>query len=423
MKKFISLLMLIGLFPALCLGNEPTILSWTDCLKETVKNNPDLIVAEKSLEQTRAAKDITASGLYPQIDASASASRTKNKSSNASTIGNSFGYGASARQLIFDGFKTINNVNAAKQNILAAKQTYRFASVDIRLNLKQAYINLMRAQEMIKVDEEIVQIRKGSLDLVTLQYESGLEHQGALLTAQASMAQAEASLHAAERDLELAQRQLNRQIGRKEFTFIAVNANFKLAEPTAQKPDFDAIIKNHPSVLQAIARHNAAQYNLKSAYANFLPSISAQADAGKSGAKWTPQNEQLGAGFTVTMPIFEGGLHKAQTVQASAALAQAAFQEQITAEDTLLTMRQNWNILLNSSENVDVQFKSLNAAQERSKIAQMQYSTGFITYDNWTIIEDNLVQAKNTYLSAQVNALLAEANWIHAKGETLEYAN
>ena len=73
-------------------------------------------------------------------------------------------------------------------------------------------------------------------------------------------------------------------------------------------------------------------------------------------------------------------------------------------------------------ESVDVQLKSLDAAQERSKIAQAQYSTGFINFDNWIIIENDLVSAKKSYLQAQANALLAEANWIQAKGETLEYA-
>jgi hypothetical protein len=44
-----------------------------------------------------------------------------------------------------------------------------------------------------------------------------------------------------------------------------------------------------------------------------------------------------------------------------------------------------------------------------------------IAYDNWTIIEDALVRAKSALLDAEANALLAEASWIQAKGETLEY--
>ena len=66
---------------------------------------------------------------------------------------------------------------------------------------------------------------------------------------------------------------------------------------------------------------------------------------------------------------------------------------------------------------------SLAANEERAKIAEAQYSTGFITYDNWSIIDNNLVQSKKSYLNAQAGALLAEAQWVSAKGVTLEYAN
>ena len=70
---------------------------------------------------------------------------------------------------------------------------------------------------------------------------------------------------------------------------------------------------------------------------------------------------------------------------------------------------------------MDVQKLNLTATEERSKISQAQYSIGLISFDNWTIIEDNLVTAKSAYLNAESAALLAEANWIQAKGETIEY--
>jgi outer membrane protein TolC len=85
-------------------------------------------------------------------------------------------------------------------------------------------------------------------------------------------------------------------------------------------------------------------------------------------------------------------------------------------------LEQTWAALQDAVDNVEVQRKSLIATEERSNIAQAQFSTGFISYDNWTIIEDNLVNAKSAFLDAQANALLAEANWVQAKGETLEYA-
>ncbi len=60
--------------------------------------------------------------------------------------------------------------------------------------------------------------------------------------------------------------------------------------------------------------------------------------------------------------------------------------------------------------------------EERATISEAQYSSGLISFDNWIIIEDDLVMAKKSYLEVQANALLAEANWIQAKGGTIEYA-
>jgi outer membrane protein TolC len=121
------------------------------------------------------------------------------------------------------------------------------------------------------------------------------------------------------------------------------------------------------------------------------------------------------------MPIFEGGLRIAQVEQAKATLNQLKANEQSTRDGLIFTLEQTWALLEDAIDNVKVQNEILVATEERSKIAQVQYSTGFITFDNWTIIEDNLVSAKNNYLKAQSNALLAEANWVKAKGETLEY--
>ena len=58
----------------------------------------------------------------------------------------------------------------------------------------------------------------------------------------------------------------------------------------------------------------------------------------------------------------------------------------------------------------------LAASEERAKIAQAQYSVGLITFDNWTIIEDDLVSARKTFLDVEIAALLAQANWIQSKG-------
>ena len=403
------------------------VLTWQDCIKEAALNHPDLIAAQDVVKESEASKRITASALLPQITSDVSASRSK-AAITAGEAGNfpaqttnSFSYEVTGSQLIFDGFKTVNNVKAAQETVKASQQSYRYTSSQVRLRLRTAFVNLQYTQQLVLVTEDIVKIRKDNLGLIKLRYQSGHEHEGALLTAEANLAQAEFQEAQAQRDVGLVQRQLTKEMGRTEFVPMTAKGDFTVINAEEQMPDFEALAKDNPSLLQLVAQKNAAAFSLKSTYGNFFPSLSVSGGAGKTGDHWAPSNNEWDAGLTVSFPLFEGGERLAQLDQAKATLNQLGENERSEKDSVVVTLQQEWVSLEDAIGTVDVQKKQLAATQERSEIANVEFSTGFMNYDNWTIIEDNLVQAKTGYLSAQVNALLAEANWIAAKGEKLEY--
>ena len=70
-----------------------------------------------------------------------------------------------------------------------------------------------------------------------------------------------------------------------------------------------------------------------------------------------------------------------------------------------------------------MQEKYLAAVEERARIAGAQYSSGLISFDDWVIIEDNLIDARKSFLNVRADALVAEATWIQAKGGALDYEN
>lgn len=429
MVKYSGFLFAIFLFLSVLSGNSAAeeILTWQDCLIEAKKNNPDLISAVESVNQEKSAKAITASTLYPQIDSSASGSTVKTSTTSSSGLttsatNDSYSYGVSGSQLIFDGFKTVNGVKAASENIKAAQQAYRFTSSEVRQFLRSSFVNLLQAQELVKVTEEIIRIRRDNLELITLRYQSGLEHKGALLTAEANLGLANFELSQAKRDIEFAQRQLTKAMGRGEFKPMFVKGDFIVRRQDREKPDFEELAKNNPSLLQATAQKNSASFGIKSAYGNFSPVLSSSAAANKTSAHWPPKNNQWNLGLSLTMPVFEGGLKFAQLAQAKSAYNKAEADERSIRDTVVVNLEQTWVALQDSIESVQVQSKSLEASQERSRIAEGQYSIGFIAFDNWIIIQNDLVKSKKDYLLAQANALFAEANWIQAKGETLEYA-
>ncbi len=420
LARILLIIFLIGSFSNAYASSE--ILTWGACIKEAAKNHPDLIAAQEAIKQSEASKRETASGLFPQVTGSVDASRAKTSSSpSVSATKDTYSYGVTGTQLIFDGTKTINNVRAASENIAASKQGFRFTSAAVRFRLRSAFIDLLKAQEMMRIAEEIYNIRRSNLELIMLRYVSGLEHKGALLTAEADLADAKYGISQNKRALTVAQQELVKEMGRKQLTPMQASGDFEVKDSALEQPDFQALAKNNPSLQQIIAQKRSAEFSLKSAYANFFPELTGNAGANRTGSHWTPRGDQWDLGLSLSLPLFEGGLRTAQVSGARSLVKQLQENERSALDSAILTLQQTWAVLQDAMENVDVQNKGLIAAQERSKIAQAQYSIGFITFDNWTIIEDNLVKAKKNYLDVQAAALVAEAKWIQAKGEVIEY--
>lgn len=429
MSKYIKFLIVFLLFlnASSASASAQETLSWQDCIKEAQKNHPDLISAQENIKQLEAAKKITASSSFPQIDSSVDASKTRTdvetSSGTTSKTTNDYSYGVSGTQVLFNGSKTTNNVKAASENIKAAQYNYKFTSSEVRLRLRTAFINLLKAQELLNITQEIFNIRRSNLELITLRYESGIEHKGALLTAEANLAQSEFEIKQARRALEVAQRELIKEMGRATFSAVKVKGAFEVSNKALEKPDFEVLAENHSSLGKLIAQKNAAYFGIKAAQADFYPELSAQAGADRNGSHWLPGDDRLNVGLSLTFPLFEGGLRAAQVSQAEAQFNQAQANERSTKNSIIVTLEQSWAALQDAVETTEVQKKFLDATEERAKISEAQYSLGLIQFDNWTIIEDDLVNAKKAYLAAQANALLAQANWVQAKGETLEYAD
>ena len=186
-------------------------------------------------------------------------------------------------------------------------------------------------------------------------------------------------------------------------------------------PNFENIAETNPLLRQLIAQMEAAKFGLKSAYANLCPQIFASGSMGNTNTRWFPDKNQYAIGTSVTFPLFDGGNRIASIDKAKGALGQSTADERSGRNGVIYTLSNTWTQLQNAIDNVVVQLKALDAAKERAKISEAEYSIGLLLYDNWIIIENNLVTAKKSYISAQNAALVAEANWVQAKGGTLDY--
>ncbi len=400
-------------------AEEVQILTWKDSVREAINNNPELISAKEALKQNKADKRITQSAMLPQINAELTGGKSETATSRSET--DSYSYAITGKQLLFDGFKTFKDIDKTKENIKASKYNYTVISSNVRLDLRIAFVELLHAQELISLTENIAIRRRQNLELLKLRYDAGREHKGSLLTAEADLAHAEFEVSQAKRSIPLKQRQLSKGLGYDKMRPVRVQEKFSITRNYSTKPDIEYLADTTPFLNELIAKKEAAGYNLQSVRADFFPVVYLNSSAGRTSSDWEPERSEWSVGLSVSFPLFEGGGRMAEVSKAESLLHQSEADERSGRNSVLVTLENTWKNLQDSITNVSVQKKFLDAAEERAKIAGAQYETGLLSFDDWIIIENNLVNTLKSYLNAQADMLISEAYWIQAKGGTLEY--
>ncbi len=393
-------------------------LSWVSCLAETLQNQPNIRSKHAAFRQAEANRDIARSRFFPQISASAGLTHSSKQDTQNNTTSNADNYsvGLTGQQLIWDGLSTMYDWQQADYRAQSALAEYQKTKTDAWLTVRQAFIELLRAQTASSLSAEILARRQQNLDLVALRYRAGREHHGSLALAQAQLAQAHADQGKSQRAILLAQANLCQALGRFELQPIAVTGSFEVALPDKTLPNWTPLIQQNPQYLQAQCQWEAARAQNHSGWSDFSPALYANASLNRTGDEWFPTQESWSAGLSLSWTLFNGGkrwstltLNQAVEDQAQAQLDSLALQ----LRSTLLSAYITWQ---NAAENVTVSKQFLAATEERAKISEAQYSTGLITFDNWILIENDLVSAKNNLLNAEAQALNAHADWVHARG-------
>ena len=393
-------------------------LTWDACVKEALAGNPDLRSAREKIFQ--AEQDLLSAQSGGALQVSGSVSQSNSLPLSTGTYSASSGYSLSGRYLLYDGNQYSFDVAAARERVNAARFSYENVSASVRYNLRAAFLDLFKTEELVKITEDIQKRRKENYDMVRLSYDAGREHKGSVLLAEANLAQAAYETAAAKRNLELASVRLVRQLGRKEETRVSVTAELSLQTVQKEKPDFKKLVETVPSYKQSLAGKKAAEYNLKSAQAAFSPQVSLSGSAGKNASNFAWDVPDLSAGISVSMSFLDGGKKTSAVDKAASSILQADFDLIGASFDLEISLFNSWLNLQNATDQVGVRKKFLEATKERAGIAEVQYSNGLIAFDNWTIIEDDLVNSKKTLLDSEINSLSAENSWLNAKGSPLE---
>ncbi len=387
-------------------------------MEQAAKNNSEIKAAQSSLESARESAKSSRSGFLPSLSGNLNYSYGSSGLSSTSTdesASSSYGVGISLSQNVFNGFSDKAKLEQAHAQTRNQEANLDSVKAKVSFDLKSAYANLLFAQRMVDLQGEIQKRREQNLKLVTLRFESGRENRGSVLLSKAYLEQARYESLQARNSIMTAQVQLARVLGRDEETSFFVSDEIPLA-PLGALPNFKQIVASTPEHRTSVANEDSADWGIKLARGKFFPTLSLSASSGKSGSDWFPQYDRWSVGASISIPLFDGGKDFYGT-HAAIASWEATVATRANGDRIILTkLKSSYAGYQEANEKykVDLSFKF--AANKRAEIARGKYNNGLLTFDQWDIIENDLIVRERATLQSQRERAINEATWLQAQG-------
>ncbi len=406
-------------------------LTWKECVKIALKDNPDLAAAKKAIDSARATYYATWNEVLPSLS-TLEDGYTKVRSANQSSFLASNGVAGggllpwtlqgNARMDIFN-FKDYQDIRKSHAFVSQMWASYRTSSVTVRYNLEVAFYRLLFAYRMIDVAKDILKLRQENTDMVQLLYNNGQESKGNLMLSKAQTKLAQEAVDQNQRRLRLAQIQLDQLLGREGFAQVAVQGSLNLPDPQKGYPDMASLVENNPSVQLQKAIWWGAKAGVGQSLSAMLPNVGVMyTRTGLGNNMIATQNPSWSFFGSVSMPIFSNGPLGNFFTLVSARRTADQNEEQLRSTRLLIraTMEGAWYNLKNEAQLVDVWTYRVKATKQRNDESTIRYSAGLMTYDTWEIAVTDLVNAEQTLIQDQFLETQYLAAWEEAKGLGLE---
>lgn len=391
-------------------------LTLQDSLAQASYSNPDLRTSEEALHKARYKYYGSYCPLLPQIGANGGINRNRNiNSSEDGYINENDFVELTVQQSIFSGGRNQANISLSYAEKELAEIRLELVRSQLTYDVREAFAQLLFAQEQLLVMQAIAERRNSDVQLLELRYEGGREHRGNLLYTKASYKQALFDVDVARRALIVAQRRLARTMGTSEKEDLRAVGKLESKTP-AVVTDFSDRALETPAYRLALTQIKSARAGVDLARSEFLPDIFARAAATRQNNQWPPNQDGWFLGVNFTYPFFPGGQNVLDLKGAKAEERRTEAAARSADDQATFDLEQSYNLYADAYEHVAVQTEFLNAAESRAEVARSQYTIGLLSFDNWDIIENDLINQRKFQLISQRDAVLAEAVWERVQG-------
>lgn len=380
-------------------GSESTALPvWQDYFTDpllqqlihiALEHNRDMQVATHNLEKVRAAYQIERASLFPTLQATASATRSRSPATAGQTV-ESFSAAVTIPAWELDFFGRVRSLKAqALSQYLATDEARRAWELVLVTSVAQGWLTLMADEELLDISRRTLVTREESSRLAQLRFDAGVASELDLRQAQSLTAAAQATYAQQQRQRVLDENALVLLLGQPlpPQAHAALNgAKLAKATPMADIPPGlpSELLTRRPDIRQAEHNLMAANASIGAARAAFFPSIALTTQFGTTSSEldglFKSGTWVFGLTPSVNIPIFNAGRNQArlQVAQANRAIALAQYEKAIQS-----AFREVSDALAGHdtyAAQVRAQTEQVQAERRRLQLAELRYSSGASSY-------------------------------------------
>jgi outer membrane protein len=316
----------IGIFAAACLvasgllASPASAESLLEALAATYGYNPRLDAQRAFQRGTDEEVSRAMSGYRPTISANADVGieRSDTRPSSAQDgVTKPRGYGVDLVQPLFRGFQTYNAVNSAEATVRSEREVLRDVERIVLLQAVTAYMDVVRDQELVRLNENNVNVLTRELKASQDRFEVGEVTRTDVAQAEARRADAVSRLDAARANLRTSRGAFQQVVGHPPSDLAWAPPPDEHLPSSMQEAI--AICNNEdPLVVSALYREQAAKYLVDRIRGELLPTVQLEANYTDrfNSSKFVSESEGASLVGRAIIPIYQAGDVSARIRQA-----------------------------------------------------------------------------------------------------------
>ncbi len=431
-KRFMLWSLLFSVFQAFA-QETSSPLTLKQAVDLALRAHPALKAASETQQAAVYRVDQAKSGYLPQFYFNTSYTRwdwvLPNKKIFLGTSLNDLYAEFAVQQLLYNGSKTSVQRNIALTSVQIEERSVQRVRQSIANTVTKAYLQLLKAQRLVGVQQTAVENLQEHLAAAQSLYRIGKVSQLDVIKAQVQLAIARDELAKAENGVRVQQLALYAAMGVEPRDSLRVIDHVEQIWEQEEKTKLNTdslllMLHRHPELVKAELDIKAREQEKSLARSEYYPVVFARGSYNREDSQVFPGHKNWNVGVTLSYPIFQGGVTRAQVNQAEARIEAARSTRQALYQKIEFVVRSTLQSLDDARRRIGSAREIVRLSEESLRTAELKYSTGKGTSLDVIDAQTVLTNARISYVQALTDYLTTKADIFYFVGlDTLPFAD